>query len=98
MRTALFLSIALLVTLASGCERDEYLGGTKASESVAAKDLTPEQLGELGAKIKKAPDQASELLSAHGLTQESFEAAIRKVTENPEASKRYTEAFNKASA
>jgi hypothetical protein len=63
-----------------------------------ATPLTPEQLGELGAQIRKEPARAQELLASHGLNAQSFEKAIRDVTENPDASKRYAEAYRKASS
>ena len=59
--------------------------------------LTPEELGELGAKIKKNPKDAEKLLSEKGLTEQQFEKAVRKVAENPDQSKRYAEAYKKAS-
>ena len=61
-------------------------------------NLTAEQLGELGAQIKKSPDQADKLLADRGLTQESFEQAVRKVAEDPQQSKRYAAAYKKAGA
>ena len=59
--------------------------------------LSPEELGELGAKIKKNPSDAEKLLSEKGLTQQQFEQAVRKVAESPDQSKRYAEAYKKAS-
>jgi len=59
--------------------------------------MTPEQLGELGAQIKKEPSRAQELLSAHGLDDQSFEKEIRKITQDPVASKRYAAAYKNAS-
>ena len=60
-------------------------------------NLSPEELGELGAKIKKSPGDAEKLLSEKGLTQQQFEQAVRKVAESPDQSKRYAEAYKKAS-
>jgi hypothetical protein len=59
--------------------------------------LSPEDLGELGAKIKRNPKDAEKLLSEKGLTEQQFEKAVRKVAESPEESKRYAEAYKKAS-
>ena len=59
--------------------------------------LSPEELGELGARIKKNPKDAEKLLSEKGLTEQQFEKAVRKVAESPDQSKRYTEAYKKAS-
>ena len=89
----LVLVVALILP---ACQNKEQV---ETSESVAttAAEMTPEQLGELGAAIKKQPDQAQRLLAEKGLNEESFEQAIRKVTEDPDASKRYAEAYRKAS-
>jgi hypothetical protein len=66
-----------------------------ASPPAATQTLTPEQLGELGGLIKNNPDRANELLAQHNMTRESFEKAVRNVTENVDASKRYTAAYRK---
>ena len=102
MRNVLALTIVVLLALAGGCKQSEYKSTSnepaKVEQTTQAQELTPEQLGELGAKIRKTPDRAKELLTQHGLDEKSFEAQIRKVTENPDASKRYAEAYKKASA
>jgi hypothetical protein len=59
--------------------------------------LTPEQLGELGAEIAKQPENGQQLLTAKGLDQQTFEAQIRKVSEDPAAARRYAAAFKAAS-
>jgi hypothetical protein len=91
-------SLLFSLTLATGCHHEATTAssGTATSsevKSAAASNLTPEQLGELGGQIRKAPADAPRLLAEHNLTEAQFEAAIRQVTENPEASKRYTAAF-----
>ena len=68
---------------------------TSASTSLQA-TLSPEDLGDLGAKIKKSPDDAAKLLSSRGLTVQSFEQQVRQVAQDPEASKRYAAAYKKA--
>ena len=74
-------------------------GGAADTPSVAvSQDLTPEQLGEIGARISKNSSQAKQILSEHGLDEKTFEQKIRKVTEDPEASKRYAAAFEKTKA
>lgn len=108
MRSAMTLTIVVLLALAGGCNNQDQSGKTAAAaneqprvataQSPAALQMTPEQLGELGAQIRKMPDRANDLLTQHGLTRESFEAQIRKITENPDASKRYAAAYRKASA
>jgi hypothetical protein len=65
--------------------------------SANATSLTPEQLGQLGALINKQPANADKLLADQGLTQSTFEAAIRKVSSDPAASKRYAAAYKAAS-
>lgn len=93
------IALALIALIAAGCSKEQ--GQTNAgstSAAVAQANLTPEELGELGAKIKKQPSDAQRLLQERGLTEESFEQQIRKVAEDPQASKRYSEAYRKASA
>lgn len=99
MRTATALLFSLLFVAA--CGGHENTASTTAPahpDATAAIHLTPEQLGELGAQIQKNPDRADQLLKHHGFTPESFEAAIRKVTENADASRRYAVAYRRASA
>ncbi|PYQ32939.1 MAG: hypothetical protein DMF57_11135 [Acidobacteria bacterium] len=95
------LSIAILaLVLIVGCKNKASTGSTSATgndTTVAQANLTPEQLGALGAKIAKNPGEAQKLLSEQGLTEDSFKQAVRKVSEDPAASKRYAEAYKKAS-
>ena len=96
--TATLLSLAL-VACSNDSDQASSATGTSADDAVVAKaNLTPEQLGAIGAEIKKSPDQAKQILARHNLDEVSFEQAIRDVTENPEASKRYAEAYKKAGA
>lgn len=71
--------------------------GNNGTSVAQQSNLSPEELGELGAKIKKNPGDAEKLLSEKGLTQQQFEQAVRKVAESPDQSKRYAEAYKKAS-
>ena len=97
MRT-MSISLALFLFLAAACSEQSAPVPTAESEpAVAQSSLTPEQLGQLGAAIKKNPNDAQRLLTEKGLTDESFEAAIRKVSEDPAASRRYAEAYKQAS-
>ncbi len=105
MRKASAFTFILLLAIAGGCSQDQKAttaaGNAPVAESAqtpASAELTAEQLGELGAEIRKTPDRANELLAGRGLTQQSFEVQIRKITENPDAAKRYAEAYRKASA
>jgi hypothetical protein len=88
----------LLVLLASlaGCSNDRPATAA-GSAPVAKSELTPEQLGELGARIRSNPSDAERLLSERGLDEKSFTAAVRKVSEDPAASKRYASAYTQTS-
>jgi hypothetical protein len=102
-----FLGIALCASLIAcgGNKTDQTASTTSATTTspaanapaVNASALTPEQLGQLGALINKQPANADKLLSDQGLTQATFEAAIRKVSSDPAESKRYAAAYKSAS-
>jgi hypothetical protein len=98
-QTAAILSLVLIL---GACQQRNDAAPAQASPVVQAasraEGLTPEQLGALGAEIRKDPARGDELLQQHGLTRETFEKAIRDVTENADASQRYAEAYRKASA
>jgi len=98
--TALLLSAFLFAGACSDESRTSVATTEPATTEASAKaaNLTPEELGELGAKIEKQPAEAEKILSEKGLNEESFEQAIRKVAEDPEASKRYAESYKKAKA
>ena len=103
------MAISLVVLLAfAGCGANDQPAATAANApaqtpgsatqaAATTAAVTPEELGELGAQIRKTPDRANELLRTRGLTEQSFETEIRKVTEDPEASKRYAAAYKRAS-
>ena len=99
---ALTVALVLTLALAGACSNEQK--ATNVSETATTQatatttQLTPEQLGELGAQIRKEPARASEILSQKGLDEAAFEKQIREVTENPESSKRYAAAYRKASA
>ena len=91
----------LALVLAFGCKNQSTTTAAANNNPTSVSqnnNLTPEQLGELGAKIKKNPDEAKKLLTEQGLTEESFEKQIRLVAQDPDASKRYAAAYKKASA
>lgn len=98
MRTSWIALMLCALLLAGGCARETTTTEATTGEAVTRADLSPEELGELGAQIEKNPGEAERLLSEKGLNEESFEQAIRKVSEDPEASKRYSEAYKKARA
>ena len=94
------ITLTVLLALAGGCKQQGTASVSSEPKAVATTEarhtLTPEQLGELGAKIEKSPDQAGTLLGEHGLNEKTFEQEIRRITEDPEASKRYASAYEKA--
>jgi len=103
-----FITLAIsAVLVAGGCSKANQTATTSTSAQplsgstvVATSNgpsMTPEQLGQLGALINKQPANADKLLADQGLTQESFESAIRKVSSDPAASKRYAAAYKSAS-
>ena len=70
---------------------------TSSSSTTVVTNMTPEELGQIGAEIKKKPGEAKRILSEHGLDEASFEKAIRKVSSNVEESRRYAAAYKKSS-
>ena len=103
MTTRWTMALALSLTLAacnqkSADSKSASAGGAVDPPVVATQELTPEQLGELGARITKNASRAKEILGEHGLDEKSFEQKIRKITEDPAASRRYAAAFEKAKA
>lgn len=101
------LAWTLCAVLAGACSNDQPAAtadkapaATPAAAASASSgtELTPEQLGELGAQIRKTPNEAQRLLSERGLDEQKFEQAVRKVSEDPEAAKRYSESYKKAGA
>ncbi|MHB0970227.1 MAG: hypothetical protein ACYC7A_02940 [Thermoanaerobaculia bacterium] len=102
---SLSIALALSVMLLGGaCSDKETNTATNTpanapvEQTAEATDaqLTPEQLGELGAEIEKNPNEAKQLISEKGLNEQQYEQAMRKLAEDPAASKRYAEAYQKA--
>jgi hypothetical protein len=96
--TRLIVALAISTTVLAGCSKHETTTAEApaASQVAAAAEKTPENLGRIGAEIKKQPQDAEKILSSHGMTEETFKAAVKKVAEDPAASKRYAAAFNGA--
>ena len=97
MRKTLIAAAALTLVLA--CQQKSTTSSTAPaaqSQPASATTLTPEQLGELGAQIHRHPADAEKILSGRGLTPEAFEKAIRDVAQNPDAARRYRDAYKKA--
>lgn len=109
MRQQLTIIATFLVVLSAGCKNNQQTAATNSASqpyansssspaaTAQAPALSPEDLGTLGAQIKKQPNDADKLLADKGLNEQSFAAAIRKVSENPDSAKRYTAAYKKAS-
>ena len=95
-------AIILTLVLLAGCRghgASQPAGASQSGTTAAAAQsaLTPEELGTLGAEMRKHPADAHRLLTDRGLTDESFAQAIRKVSEDPAASRRYAAAYKAAS-
>ena len=96
-------AIVLTLFLLAGCRNRETTQSAApqntapATAAAQAATLTPEELGTLGAEMRKHPADAHRLLTQRGLTDESFAKAIRQVSEDPAASRRYAAAYKAAS-
>lgn len=103
MKKLIVSAVTALVLVAGACKQETTTTATTTTDGTTTTTvqqtthtMTPEQLGELGAQISNAPDNAQQLLSQHGLDEKSFEAEIRKVTENPDSAKQYAAAYKAA--
>jgi hypothetical protein len=94
-KTLALLAIACSLTFA--CRKDATnVAGSAPGGMTASASKSPEELGAIGAEIKKRPSDAKQILSQHGLSEDAFETQIRRTTEDPDASKRYAAAYRKA--
>jgi len=92
------LIVVAVVLLTAACNKSQNQNAVSNAPTVAQQtNLSPEELGTLGAEIKKHPKDADKILAEKGLSEQQFVKAVRKVAESPEESKRYAEAFKKAS-
>ena len=92
MRAAFLTTMFTLALLTLvGCSAEEP--AMTETQAEVAVDITPEELGELGARIRQDPARAEELLSERGLTDESYEQAIREVSEDGDSARRYADAL-----
>jgi hypothetical protein len=89
----LVLPILLVSLAATACSTSEDEANAAAVEAASEVELSPEELGRLGARLHEQPDEAERILAAAELTWEQLEAAIRLVAEDAETAKRYAEAF-----
>lgn len=88
------LILPILLVLGSACA--EGGGGPASSQPATAAGLSAEELGVVGAEIRRSPERAAQILAERGLDEERFEEAIREVSSDPEASARYHHAFQQA--
>ncbi len=103
MRTKWIAAGALALLLLGGCRKQTTQETvvtpttTSNTSTTVVTNMTPEELGQLGAEIKKKPAEAKRILSEHGLDEATFEKAIRRVSSNVEESRRYAAAYKKSS-
>ena len=83
---------------ASNASNSSYSAKQAAPANTAAVSASPEDLGKIGAEIKRHPKDAQKILTDHGMDEASFEKAIRSVSSHPDESKRYRDAYKKAGA
>lgn len=94
MRRALIV-IALLV--AASCKQQASAPQSSAAQTPSQQQqLTPEQLGEIGAEIHRHPADAQKILAGRNITPEAFEKAVRDVAQSPDSSRRYRDAYRKS--
>lgn len=93
MKITRSLALAVLVLcsgLALACGGD---GGVESEAVGSAAELSPSDLGALGARLHQSPQEADTILESEGLTWEEFEAAVRQVSADVDDAQAYTEAF-----
>lgn len=105
MKTILMALSVCAVMLMPACSNDQPAASpaapaqtAPAAAPAAQADLSPEELGQLGAEIHRNPAEAQRVLSERGLNEQTFAQAVRKVSEDPSAARRYADAYKKASA
>lgn len=92
MRAAFFTTMfALALFTLVGCSAEE--SAMTETQAEVAIDITPEELGELGARMRQDPARAEEFLAERGLTHETYEQAIREVSEDGDSARRYSDAL-----
>ena len=94
---AAFLAAVLLAAglLAAGCGNEPEVAEPELT-TVDAAELSPEELGRIGARLSQEPGRAEAILAEEGVTWEGFEAAVREVAANVETARRYAEAYRAA--
>ena len=100
MRNA-FIVTAVALLLAGGCSKQR---NETTSNSMLVDDAfpartttpTPEQLGEIGAKINKQPGEAQKILRDYGLTLPAYQQAVQKASQDPTTLLRISQAYKRA--
>ena len=92
-RWLLFVTL-LTAPLWTACQRAEEPAG--GPETVAAAELSPAELGEIGAELDRSPERAEEILREKGVDPDEFEAAVREVAADVDAARKYSRAFAEA--
>jgi hypothetical protein len=98
MKTNLITTALAAMLMIAGCKAQQpsATAAYDAKPAVKQQAMSPEELGKLGAEIQKSPNEAHKLIEQHGLTEETFAAAVRKTSEDPAAAKRYAAAYKQA--
>jgi hypothetical protein len=89
---AVLLAVALL---AAGCANEPEVAEPEMATFDAA-ELSPEELGRIGARLSQEPGRAEAILAEGGVTWEGFEAAVREAAASVETARRYAEAYRAA--
>jgi hypothetical protein len=98
MKNAIIAFACFGMIAAIGCHKNPAPDkGDNGAVTQSSAQTSPEELGRIGAEIEKHPKEANKVLSSHGMDQKTFEQAIRKVSNDPAASRRYAAAYKKSS-
>lgn len=91
------LFVLLTLPFWAACNGDDgETPAPRAGEDVAAADLSPKELGALGAELYRSPDRAEQILADRGIDPDEFEAAVREVAADTGDAREYAEAFGEA--
>lgn len=80
--------LLLIVTFTlSGC----------ASKVTTSSGYSPEELGQIGAKISENPDNSRNILLQYDMSESEFRGAVREIASKPKLARRYHLAYLEAS-
>lgn len=95
-KTEIAIAITAMLVVGGCRNHPQHMANTTMPHSTAMNaTLSPEELGALGAKIEHNPSDAKRILGERGLTDDAFAAQVRKVAEDPKASRRYKDAYKR---